>query len=147
MADYYELLGVPPTAPVEEVRAAYRKRAGLLHPDRHPGDSDAVKRFCEISNAYDILADPDQRRAYDASCRKKHPESLLDSLSADLESALTIFSQVVSLFDVPEPKKRSECATCNGSGETTLELGLLIITRSCPDCEAEKPSTVAGDRP
>lgn len=144
MADYYALLDVSPAASVEDIRAAYRKRAGPFHPDHNPGDAEAAKKFCAISRAYDVLADPDQRRAYDAAFGK--PVSLIDALSADLESALTIFGQVVSLFEVPEPKKRKECATCNGTGETVLDLGLLVIKQSCSDCEAENPYPAKGDR-
>jgi DnaJ-class molecular chaperone len=145
MADYYELLGVAPAAPIDEIRAAYRKRALLLHPDRNPDDAEAVRRFCSISQAYSILSDEGQRSEYDESRRRQRPAGLLDGLSADLEAALAIFSHVASLFEVPEPGKRSECATCGGTGETVFELGPIVIRRSCPDCEAEKPSTVAAD--
>jgi len=146
MADYYELLGVSPSASVEEIRAAYRKSAGPFHPDRNPGDVEAAKKFCEISRAYDVLSDQDQRRKYDASSRRGRSESLLDSLAADLESALAVFGQVASFFQVPEPKKQSECATCKGTGTTVSEFGPFVITHSCSDCEAENPSPVNGER-
>lgn len=136
MADYYDLLGVSRTASVEEIRAAYRKRASESHPDRHPGDAEIARKFCEFSTAYEALLDPARRRAYDRSGSGK-PESLFESLAADLESALTIFSQVARFFDVPEPKKRSECTTCKGTGEAAIELGPLVFTRSCPDCEID----------
>lgn len=145
MADYYELLGIPPTASVEEIRAAYRKRAVVFHPDKHPGDAEVAKKFCEISRAYDVLADPDQRRKYDASSGRGGSRSLLDSLSEDLESALAIFGQVASLFEVPEPKKQSECTTCNSTGQTVSEFGPFVITHSCPDCEVENHSPVNED--
>jgi DnaJ-class molecular chaperone len=149
VTDYYELLGVTPDAPIEEIRSAYRKRAVLLHPDRNLQDPEATENFCTISRAYDVLTDPGQRKAYDEShhTRKQRPESLADALSTDLEAALDIFEKVASLFEVPEPGKRSECTTCGGAGETRVEFGPIVINRSCPDCEAEKPSTVAGDRP
>jgi len=147
MADYYELLEVQPTASVDEIRAAYRRCASPFHPDRNPGDAEAAARFQEITHAYNILSDQNRRRAYDAGHRSGKVENLIDTLVGDLESAMAIFGQVSSLFEVPPPKKRSECTTCNGSGEAPLDLGLIVITRSCPDCEEEKPSTVAGDRP
>lgn len=147
MTDYYELLGVSSVAPVEEIRAAYRQRASLFHPDRNPDDFEVAKLFCEISHAYDVLSDEARRQAYDAMYRRHGSESLFDSLAADLGAAMEIFSQVATLFEVPEPKKRSECTTCAGTGEATIELGPLVINRSCPDCEDEKPSTVTGDRP
>lgn len=144
MADHYALLGIEPTASVEEIRAAYRKCAGAFHPDRHPGDAEAAKKFCEITRAYETILDPEKRRAYDAS-GKGNSKSLLESLSEDLESALAIFGQVARFFEVPEPKKRSACTTCGGKGETVFEIGPLIIRNSCPDCEAEKPSPVNSD--
>lgn len=144
MADYYELLGVPPAASVEEIRAAYRKRAGALHPDRHPGDAEVSKKFCEISKAYEIISDPERRLAYDASSKGK-PKSLIDSLSEDIESALEIFGKVASFFEVQEPKKRSECSTCNSTGEIVSEFGPFVITHSCPDCELENISPVNRD--
>jgi DnaJ-class molecular chaperone len=147
MTDYYELLGVSSVAPVEEIRAAYRQRASLFHPDRNPGDSEVAKLFCEISHAYDILSDDSRRHAYDAMHGRYGSESLFDSLAADLGAAMEIFGQVAAIFEVSEPKKRSECTTCAGTGEATIELGPLVINRSCPDCEDEKPSTVVGDRP
>jgi len=146
MADYYELLGVSRTASIEEIRAAYRKRASESHPDRHPGDAEVAKKFCAFSQAYETLTDQDRRRTYDKSGPSEHPKSLFDSLAEDLESALALFGQVASFFEIPEPKKRRECTTCGGTGETTIELGPLTFTQSCPDCEAEKPSPVNGDR-
>jgi DnaJ-class molecular chaperone len=147
MTDYYELLGVSSVAPAEEIRAAYRQRASLFHPDRNPGDSEVAKLFCEISHAYDVLSDDSRRHAYDAMYRRYGSESLLDALSADLGAAMEIFGQVVALFEVSEPKKRSECTTCAGTGETRIEIGPLVVSRSCPDCEVENPSTVIRDRP
>src|ERR687893_2544562 len=62
--DYYDTLGVSPTASTEELQRAYRKLARQHHPDvnRDPG---AEERFKEISEAYSVLSDPDTRRRYD----------------------------------------------------------------------------------
>src|SRR5579871_2056266 len=63
--DYYEVLGVQRACSIEDVKAAYRKLAKELHPDRNPGDNSAEHKFKEINEAYDVLKDPDKRAAYD----------------------------------------------------------------------------------
>lgn len=63
--DFYEILDVPRTATQDEIQRAYRKLARQHHPDvnKQPGAED---RFKEISEAYDVLSDPQTRRRYDA---------------------------------------------------------------------------------
>jgi molecular chaperone DnaJ len=63
--DYYETLGIPRKASVEEVRKAYRKLARKHHPDLNPGDKSSEDRFKNVQEAYDILGDPKKRQMYD----------------------------------------------------------------------------------
>ncbi len=63
--DYYKTLGVDKKASAEEIKKAYRKLARKYHPDRNPGDKEAEERFKEISQAHDILGDPEKRKQYD----------------------------------------------------------------------------------
>ena len=65
MADFYAVLGVPRTASDDDIKKSYRKLAMTYHPDRNNGSKDAEERFKEITEAYDVLRDPQKRAAYD----------------------------------------------------------------------------------
>ena len=62
---HYEILGVKQTADEEEIKRAFRSRALRVHPDRNPGDPRAAAKFNRVNEAYEVLSDPDRRRAYD----------------------------------------------------------------------------------
>ncbi len=62
--DYYEVLGIPRNATDEEIKRAFRKLAFKYHPD-HNRNGDAEAKFKEVNEAYQVLADPDKRAAYD----------------------------------------------------------------------------------
>lgn len=64
--DYYEILGVGRDATQEEVKQAYRRLAKQFHPDMNPENrKEAEERFKELSEAYEVLADPEKRQLYD----------------------------------------------------------------------------------
>ncbi|HEV3228696.1 MAG TPA: molecular chaperone DnaJ [Solirubrobacteraceae bacterium] len=63
--DLYAVLGVDRKASPDEIKRAYRKLARKYHPDRNPGDKAAEERFKQISQAHDVLGDPDKRKQYD----------------------------------------------------------------------------------
>jgi molecular chaperone DnaJ len=64
--DYYKTLGVEKKATPEQIKKAYRKLARQYHPDRNPDDKQAEARFKEISQAHDVLGDPEKRKQYDS---------------------------------------------------------------------------------
>lgn len=63
--DYYKTLGVSSSASEKEIKAAYRKLARKYHPDVNPGDKAAEEKFKDISEAYEVLSDPEKRKRYD----------------------------------------------------------------------------------
>ncbi|MFE4836468.1 DnaJ C-terminal domain-containing protein [Arthrobacter sp. NPDC056691] len=64
--DFYKILGVAKDASDADIKKAYRKLARQYHPDTNSGDAAAEKKFKDISEAYSVLSDPDERQQYDA---------------------------------------------------------------------------------
>ncbi len=63
--DYYKILGIDKTATAAEIKKAYRKLAVRYHPDKNQGNKEAEEKFKEISEAYEVLQDPEKRKKYD----------------------------------------------------------------------------------
>jgi molecular chaperone DnaJ len=69
--DFYKLLDLEPFADFEKVKAAWKKKAKLHHPDRNPGDDSAALRFDNCNKAYKVLSDPGEREKYDVLYSRK----------------------------------------------------------------------------
>ena len=99
MSDFYSVLGVQRAASDEEIKKAYRKLAMQYHPDRNNGSREAEEKFKEITEAYDVLRDPNKRAAYD-----RYGEAGLRGSSGagfhhvDLSEALGIFMRDFGAF-------------------------------------------------
>jgi molecular chaperone DnaJ len=65
MSDFYTTLGVERTASDDDIKKAYRKLAMTWHPDRNGGSKEAEEKFKAITEAYDVLRDPQKRAAFD----------------------------------------------------------------------------------
>src|SRR4030088_592597 len=65
MSDFYSVRGVERTAADDDIKKAYRKLAMTYHPDRNGGSKEAEEKFKAITEAYDVLRDPQKRTTYD----------------------------------------------------------------------------------
>jgi molecular chaperone DnaJ len=69
--DYYDILGVSEDASKKEIDRAYRRLAKKYHPDRNPDNDEAEEKFKEISEAHEVLSDPEKREEYDTMRRAR----------------------------------------------------------------------------
>ncbi|HJP61620.1 MAG TPA: molecular chaperone DnaJ [Gemmatimonadaceae bacterium] len=91
MADFYQVLGVVRTASDDDIKKAYRKLAMQYHPDRNNGSKDAEERFKAITEAYDVLRDPNKRALYDRYGEAGLRGGAGGFHHVDLSEALSIF--------------------------------------------------------
>lgn len=75
MSDYYQILGVSKTSSIEDIKKAYRKLAMKYHPDRNSDNPEAENMFREITKAYAVLGDEDNRKIYDQEVSKSKSTS------------------------------------------------------------------------
>src|SRR5579871_2780684 len=91
MADFYKILGVDRTASDDDIKQSYRRLAMQFHPDKNAGSKEAEERFKEITEAYDVLRDPQKRAAYDRFGEAGLRRGSAGVHHVDLSEALGIF--------------------------------------------------------
>ncbi|MBI3981701.1 MAG: molecular chaperone DnaJ [Gemmatimonadetes bacterium] len=89
--DYYQVLGVPRDASEGDIKKAYRRLAMEYHPDRNNGDKSAEEKFKQLTEAYDVLRDPQKRAQYDRFGRVGPGAGGFDFHHFDLAEALSVF--------------------------------------------------------
>ncbi len=132
MADYYKVLGVPREAGDDDIKQAYRKLATKWHPDRNAGSHEAEEKFKEITEAYDVLRDPEKRAAYN-----RYGEAGLRGAGAggfhhvDLSEALNIFMRDFGAFsglgDFFQASQRRAGPRAGQDVKITVELTLAEV--------------------
>src|SRR5258708_15813481 len=102
MADFYGTLGILRTASDEEIKQAYRRLATQFHPDRNGGAKEAEEKFKAITEAYDVLRDPQKRAAYDRYGEAGLRGGAGGYHHVDLSEALSIFMRDFGGFSRPD---------------------------------------------
>ncbi|KAF7996340.1 hypothetical protein HCN44_001972 [Aphidius gifuensis] len=77
--DLYDLIGVAPTASLDEIKSAYRKKALSCHPDKNPDNPKANEIFIQLSEALKVLTDEKAKDAYDKVLKAKHQAKIRTS--------------------------------------------------------------------
>ena len=131
-----ETLGVPLNATKEEIKSAYRKKVMECHPDRNPGDTDAVKRFHEVQEAYEALSDPGyqphqgSRQTYQT--RPSRPKPRGDSWIKDAPPPThDIWGEPINGYvEKPRPRPKPRPAPVRPKPEPEVDLWKTLETKS-----------------
>ena len=105
--DFYDVLGVSKEVDSNSLKSAYRRLAMKYHPDKNPGDSEAEKKFKEISEAYEVLSNPEKKAAYDQYGHDAFtgPGGGQGGFSEGFGSGFGSFSDIFEDFLVMQPAK------------------------------------------
>jgi molecular chaperone DnaJ len=162
MKDYYQILGVAKDASSDDISKAYRTLARQYHPDLNPNDTAAIDKFKEVSEAYEILSDPDKRSNYDnpqqgnpidlfshffqmGGQRRGRPVQLDMHMDIQLEfieaakgctkEIRAISKELCKTCNAKGWMKQTVCSRCNGSGARVIPNGGWQIQVPCDPCQ------------
>src|SRR4051812_27291074 len=133
MADFYSTLGVERGVADDDIKKAYRKLAMQYHPDRNNGAKEAEEKFKDVTEAYDVLRDPQKRAAYDRYGEAGLRAGAQDFHHVDLSEALGIFMRdfgglgVGDLFGEAEVVQRGGGRAPGADVKIPAELTLLEV--------------------
>ncbi len=130
--DYYEILGVARDASAAEIKKAYRKIALKYHPDRNPGDEEAVARFKEASEAFDVLSDETKRARYDRYGHAGVSGSGGAGGFHDLNDIFSGFGDIFEGFGFASSGRSSRSGARRGASlQTRVEIDLVEAATGC----------------
>jgi len=140
--DYYEILGITKNATPFEIKKAYKKLSMVTHPDKAINNEKANENFAKISNAYNILSDPNKRNIYDT-----YGTEGLETFGSDSNCFPGIFTNDREC-DVQKPNKLKIVISLkdayNGKNDVTINYKKKIICDKCDGTRnAEKKSICA----
>ena len=119
--DYYSILGVKPSATVDDIKRAYRRMVFRFHPDRNPDSPEAADKFTQVRDANAVLSDALKRRVYDSV---KHPAGAEESDEPAEE----------------EPSEREEPASSRSESRSDAKFSQdfkqKVAEPKCPSCAA-----------
>ncbi len=153
MSTLYQILGLPPTADREQVKAAFRLLARQFHPDLNGHNPHTAQRFTEVRRAYEILTDPHARAAYDGalSCEREALRKRFWSLAVTATStgALTaaavviavLWSQSAGMPQSPSPHAAGAGGTAQVQGGQGMQPTSQVST---PSAGSTAPATHRG---
>jgi molecular chaperone DnaJ len=153
---YYQVLQVPSTISLVELKKSYHALAIKFHPDKNPGDPVSAERFKRITEAYAVLSDPSKRADYD---RFLQDSQNIDSNDTSSNSGYyeSYFDKKQDIFDaftdVFSKNKNSDGTSNNLDVESTIKVSLpdavygkvldlnLEIEKQCPHCRGSSSLT------
>ena len=103
--NYYEILGVGPTASRSEIKAAYYKLARKFHPDANPENPSAAKVFEQVSEAYSVLRDEAKRSEFDADANFSAATDLSEFEKDSRDKYSAIFGTGIQMMSIKIPTK------------------------------------------
>ncbi|MHA1814529.1 MAG: DnaJ domain-containing protein, partial [Candidatus Heimdallarchaeaceae archaeon] len=92
--DYYEVLDLSKDATEADIKKSFKKKAMEYHPDRNPDDPEAANKFKEVSEAYEILTNPEKRSAYDRFGFSGVESRFSNVNAGDFSSVMDIFNSI-----------------------------------------------------